>query len=174
MMIFKERNLKELITLSFYGKQIFDTELNDLLKRLNVRDDFSGVIQAEVADFLYDYNFPNNELSQLTAISDWMVGMEQIKTICPGFGGEESLFPIRSFDDLHRFPALQKFVWHEYYYEIDAAPLLNCSSLTEIILANIPANEKHITLLTNAGFNIVLKWILVKLSLQNKLPSVFN
>ena len=150
----KERNLKELITLSFYGKKIFDKELDALLKKINVNDDFSGEISNEVSDFLVNYEFQSNELEQLTEISDWMVSMQQIKKICPGFGGEESLFPIRSFEDLIHFPNLEKFSWHEYYFEIDTTPLLSCKKLKEINLANTKANEKEIKKLETGGYKV--------------------
>lgn len=151
----KERNLKKLLTLSFYGKKIYDKELNDLLKKLNTKEDFSGDISQEVSDFLFNFKFQNKELEALTEISDWMVSMQQIKKICPGFDGEDSLFPINSFEDIPNFPNLEKFSWHDHYNNIDTTPLLACKKLKEIVLAHTEKNEKEIKKLLDGGYQIV-------------------
>lgn len=153
-MNFQQPNLKKLLTLSFYGSQIFDEALDALLESLNIQDDFSGEINPSVSDFLLHYSFTNGELESLTEISDWMASMFLIKRICPGFGGEEMPFPIRSFEDIPQFKHLEKFAWHDDF-TIDTAPLLTCPTLKEIILLHSPRTTEGVKTLEAGGFKVV-------------------
>lgn len=151
--IFKDFNFKLHIINHFIGKNIFDTELNQLVKKFNdIETDFSYKPIPEIIKFCEELEFTPEMLANITHFNP-DGGDEIYPNMIANWDGEDDLFDIKSLEDVQYLPNLVSYVPAALVdSNIDFSPLLSCEKLEQIAVFNsrfddaIPFLDKGITI----------------------------
>ncbi len=151
-LIFKDFNFKLHIINHFIGKKIFDTELNELVKKFNdIENDFLYKPIPEIVKFCEDFEFTPEMLATITHFNP-DGGDDIYQKIIVNWDGEDDLFNIKSLEDVQFLPNLVSYEPSALVDSIiDFSPLLACVKLEQITVFKsrfndaIPFLEKGLT-----------------------------
>lgn len=150
--IFKDFNFKLQVIDYFIGKNIFDTELNELVKKFNnIETDFSYKPIPEIVKFCEELEFTPEMLASITHFNP-DGGDEIYLKIIANWDGEDHIFDIKSLEDVQYLPNFNSFDPVALIDPaIDLSPLLSCEKLEQITVFDsrfndaIPFLEKGVT-----------------------------
>jgi len=150
--LFKDFNFKLHIINHFIGTNIFDTELNELVKKFNnIETDFSFKPIPEIVKFCEELEFTPQMLASITHFNPDGGDDIYLKLIA-NWDGEDDIFDIKSLEDvqyLHNLVSYEPVALVDS--NIDFSPMLSCEKLEQITVFKskfndtIPFLEKDIT-----------------------------
>jgi hypothetical protein len=155
MAVFAEDNFKQCVVLSFYKRdKQMQWDIEDVMKRNKIRDDFSGNLHPALSEYLTNYELSDERLAGVRHFN--MPGIGLIQKLIPGYSGEANPWAIRSYIDVKLLPALEVFEWGEDKADIDPKPLLSHPSIKKVVLGT-EMNNKHEKQFENHRFKIIEK-----------------